>query len=284
MSARAMVSGMSTGPQRASQRTRPFLVGTNLKMNQTPAESASFAADLARAVGPRLAERRDLRVYVCPPFTSLAAAGEALLDTPIWLGAQNLHWAPEGAYTGEVSAPMLRALGVELVLVGHAERRRLFRETDAELNKKVCAALGAGLRVLLCVGETADEKSVGVGRETVARQLKIDLFDVNPTALPRLQVAYEPVWSIGAGGTPARPEDVAEIAGPLRATLRELFGDAGDTVPILYGGSVDAANAGTFTALPEIDGLLLGRSGWTVESFAGVLAAALRGRDAGVGA
>ncbi len=174
---------------------------------------------------------------------------------------------------------MLRALGVELVLVGHAERRRLFHETDPDLNKKLLAAVEAGLRVLLCVGETAEEKGYGVGRETVARQLKIALHGLDPSALSRLQVAYEPVWSIGTGGTPAQPADVTEIVVPMRATLAELFGDSGRSVPILYGGSVDAGNAGSFTALSEVDGLLLGRSGWTVDGFTKVLEAALRGRS-----
>jgi len=269
-----MTDGTERGP-------RPFLVGTNLKMNQTPADSARFVADLARAVAGKHGAGSGVQLYVCPPFTSFPAVVGPARDAGMWVGAQNMHWAEEGAYTGEVSAAMLRALGIELVLIGHAERRRLFHETDPDLNKKVLAALDAGLRVLLCAGETAEEKGFGVGPETVARQLKIDLHGVDVAALPRLQVAYEPVWSIGAGGTPARPEDVTEIAVPIRATLRQLCGEAGEAVPILYGGSVDAGNAGSFTALPEIDGLLLGRSGWTADSFAAVLDAALRGRDGG---
>ena len=259
-------------------RTRPFLVGTNLKMNQTPLESARFIDQLTPNIEPTLAANPGLQLYVCPPYTSLAAVAELTGQANIWLGAQNVHWAADGPYTGEVSAAMLIASGVELVLVGHAERRRVFLETDPDLNKKVLSATAAGLRVLLCVGETADEKGCGVGPETVARQLKIDLHGLDAAVLPRLQVAYEPVWSIGAGGTPARPEDVTEIVGPMRETLRALFGNEGNAVPILYGGSVDPSNAGSFTALPEIDGLLLGRSGWTAESFVRVLAAALAGR------
>jgi triosephosphate isomerase len=192
-----------------------------------------------------------------------------------------VHWAAEGAYTGEISVAMLRALDVDLVLLGHAERRGYFHETDTDLNKKVLAVLGAGLRVLLAVGETAEERSSGVSSETVARQLKIGLHDVAPEAVGLLQIAYEPVWSIGAGGTPARPEDIEPVAAAIRATLATLFGAAGGDVPILYGGSVDPANAGTFTALADIDGLFVGRAAWTVDGFFATYEAGLAGRAAG---
>jgi triosephosphate isomerase len=162
---------------------------------------------------------------------------------------------------------MLLALGVDLVLLGHAERRRFFHETDVELNRKVLAALGAGLRVLLAVGETAEERSFGVGGETVLRQLKIGLHGVQPAQLGLIQIAYEPVWSIGAGGVPASPDDVEPIARSIRSGLADLFGESGHEIPILYGGSVDPSNAGTFTALPDIDGLFVGRAAWTVEGF-----------------
>jgi triosephosphate isomerase len=254
--------------------TRRFLFGTNFKMNQTAADSARFVGELLESVEPR----DGVQLFVIPPFTSLPAATARAAGSPVWIGAQTMHWASDGAYTGEVSAPMLTALGVDLVLLGHAERRGLFGETDQALNKKVRAAHEAGLRVLLCVGETAEEKGYGVGAETVARQLKIALHGLDPATLPHLQLAYEPVWSIGAGGTPARPEDVAPIAAHLRATLAALVGEPGQGVPILYGGSVDPGNAGTFTALPEIDGLFVGRAAWTVEGYRDVLAAGLAGR------
>ena len=253
--------------------SRPFFFGTNFKMNQTPAESAQFYEELVGSVAPP----PDCRLFVIPPFTSLAAvAGVAGTGPrPVWVGAQNMHWEATGAYTGEISAPMLIALGVDLVLLGHAERRRHFRERDEDLNKKVLAAVAAGLRILFCVGETAEEKGYGVGPETVARQLKIGLHDLDPAALPLLQLAYEPVWSIGAGGTPALPEDVAPIAAHLRATLAARFGDPGVDVPILYGGSVDPTNAGGFVRLPDIDGLFVGRAAWTVDGYRRVLEAAL---------
>ncbi len=256
--------------------SRPYLFGTNFKMNQTPEESVRFYQHLSREL--HVAEGS--QVFIIPPFTSLAAVTSvAEADGHrIWIGAQNVHWAPDGAYTGEISVGMLQALGVDLVLLGHAERRRLFNEQDADLNRKVHAVLGAGLRVLLAVGETAEERNFGVSGETVARQLKIDLYGVTPDQVGLLQIAYEPVWSIGAGGTPAHPSDVEPIAALIRATLEELLGQPGAAIPILYGGSVDPTNAGSFTALPDIDGLFVGRAAWTVPGFIATYEAGLAGR------
>ena len=263
--------------------TRPFLFGTNFKMNQTPSESAAFYTRLAGSIDTR----SGANLFIIPPFTSLAAVSEAANDErdAIWIGAQNVHWASNGAYTGEISVPMLAALGVDLVLLGHAERRRDFHETDADLNKKVHAVLAAGLRVLLAVGETADERSFNVSEETVARQLKIALHGAAGIAgaASLVQIAYEPVWSIGAGGTPAKPEDIEPVAKAIRNTLAAILGEAGQDVPILYGGSVDPANAGSFTALPDIDGLFVGRAAWTVEGFIATFDAGLAGRNEGDG-
>jgi L-erythrulose 1-phosphate isomerase len=258
---------------------RPFLFGTNFKMNQTPAESAAFYQQLAASVQIP----PDAYLFVIPPFTSLSAVKDIAGQPPhqIWIGAQNVHWAPDGAYTGEISVGMLLAVDVDLVLLGHAERRRYFHETDVELNRKVLAALDAGLRVLLAVGETAEERSFGVGGETVLRQLRIGLYGVQPEHLGQIQIAYEPVWSIGAGGTPASPEDVAPIARLIRSGCEDLFAGSGAEVPILYGGSVDPSNAGTFTALSDIDGLFVGRAAWTVEGFIATYQAGYRGQDGG---
>jgi triosephosphate isomerase len=258
---------------------RPFLFGTNFKMNQTPTESAAFYQQLAASVQIP----PDTHLFVIPPFTSLSAVKDVAGQPPhqIWIGAQNVHWAPDGAYTGEISVGMLIALDVDLVLLGHAERRRYFHETDVELNRKVQAALGAGLRVLLAVGETAEERAFGVGGETVLRQLRIGLHDVQLEHLGQIQIAYEPVWSIGAGGTPASPEDVAPIAKLIRSGCEDLFAGAAGEIPILYGGSVDRSNAGTFTALQDIDGLFVGRAAWTVEGFIATYQAGFKGHDAG---
>jgi triosephosphate isomerase len=260
---------------------RPFLFGTNFKMNQTPTESAAFYQQLAASIQIP----PDTHLFVIPPFTSLSATKDVAGQPPhpIWVGAQNVHWAPEGAYTGEISVGMLLALDVDLVLLGHAERRRYFHETDPELNRKVLAALGAGLRVLLAVGETAEERSFGVSGETVLRQLRIGLHGVQPEHLGQIQIAYEPVWSIGAGGTPARPEDVEPIAKLIRSGCQDLFAGSGGEIPILYGGSVDPSNAGTFTALPDIEGLFVGRAAWTVEGFIATYRAGYEGRNEGDG-
>ena len=258
---------------------RPVLFGTNFKMNQTPVESAAFYQQLAASVQPRA----DTHLFVIPPFTSLSAVKEVAGPPPhpIWIGAQNVHWASDGAYTGEISVAMLLALDVDLVLLGHAERRRYFHETDVDLNRKVLAALRAGLRVLLAVGETAEERSFGVGGETVLRQLRIGLHDVQPEYLAQIQIAYEPVWSIGAGGTPASPEDVEPIAKLIRAGCNDLFAGPGEEIPILYGGSVDPSNAGTFTALPDIDGLFVGRAAWTVDGFIATYRSGSEGKNGG---
>ena len=258
---------------------RPFLFGTNFKMNQTPAESAAFY----RLLSASLQIPPDTHLFVIPPFTSLAAIREVAAPTPhqVWVGAQNVHWAPDGAYTGEISVGMLLALDVDLVLLGHAERRRYFHENDVDLNRKVLAALGAGLRVLLAVGETAEERSFGVGGETVLRQLRIGLHGVQPEQLGRVQIAYEPVWSIGAGGTPASAEDVEPIARLIRSGCEDLFGYPGGKIPILYGGSVDPGNAGRFTALPDIDGLFVGRAAWTVEGYIATYWAGYAGHNEG---
>jgi triosephosphate isomerase len=176
---------------------------------------------------------------------------------------------------------MLLALDVDLVLLGHAERRRYFHESDVDLNRKVLAALNAGLRVLLAVGETAEERSFGVGGETVLRQLRIGLHGAPPEQLGLIQIAYEPVWSIGAGGTPASPEDVEPIARLIRSGCEDLFADSGVEIPILYGGSVDPSNAGTFTALADIDGLFVGRAAWVVEGYIATYQAGYKGHHEG---
>ena len=253
---------------------RPFLFGTNLKMHQTPVESANFYRELA-AAGP-VPER--CQRFVIPPFTSLPAVTELARQerAGIWVGAQNMHWATEGAYTGEISAPMLVALGVDLVLLGHAERRDLFHETDSDVNKKVLAALEHGLRVLLCVGETADERSRGTGTEIVARQLRVALEGTDAAAIPLLQIAYEPVWSIGEGGVPAQPADVAPIVGVIRTTLYDRLGRGSQAVPVLYGGSVNPDNAAAFAAVEGIDGLFVGRAAWTASGFRATLVEGLK--------
>lgn len=259
--------------------TRPYVFGTNFKMNQTPAESAAFYRQLTALLEPP----PGVHLFALPPLTSLSAVAQVAGQPPhdIWIGAQNAHWAPEGAYTGEVSVRMLQALDIDLVLLGHAERRQHFHEADIELNRKVLAVLNANVRVLLAVGETAEERGFGVSAETVLRQVKIGLHGVSEEHLDRIMIGYEPVWSIGAGGTPATPEAVEPMAALLRDTLGERFGEASQQVPILYGGSVTPDNAATFTSLPNIDGLFVGRAAWTVDGFVATYKAGLAGSRQG---
>ncbi|MGI8642926.1 MAG: triose-phosphate isomerase family protein [Thermomicrobiales bacterium] len=258
--------------------SRRLTIGTNLKMHQTPAETAAFVEALPTPLEPVVRGRDDVQLFVIPPFTSISAADAAREPSllPLWIGGQNMHWAEEGAFTGEISARMLTGAGADLVLLGHAERRGLFGETDDALARKVPAALAAELRVLLAVGETSDERAWGVGPETVSRQLKIALIDVDPGSASRISVAYEPVWSIGSDGIPAEPGDVEPMATTIRATLADLFGAASEQIPVLYGGSVNGKNCGDFMALNDIDGLFVGRAAWTVEGFAEIVQAAIQ--------
>lgn len=261
-----------------SQTASRFFFGTNLKMHQTAAETRQFLAELKTAVPEGL----PVQLFVIPPFTSLPGLRDLAGPAGMWVGAQNMHWAPAGAFTGEISAPMLTSLGVDLVMLGHAERRRWAHETDQELQKKVNAALGAGLRVLLCVGEAAFEKECGAGCATVERQLHVNLHDVPPSNCDRLLIAYEPVWSIGEAGTPAIVGEVAPVIGRIRATLCRLFGAVGQRIPVLYGGSVNLENCRVYAAMTALDGLFVGRAAWTATGFAGVLAEALHSRKEGL--
>ncbi len=258
----------------SEQTARPRYVGTNLKLHQTPDETAAFVGGVDERTA-KAASAHNIQRFIIPPYTSLPAAVRQAEGSGIWIGAQNVHWAPDGAFTGEISVRMLQAVGVDLVLIGHAERRGLFHETDDEINAKVLAAAGAGFRVLLCIGETAAEKRYGVGHESVVRQLKIGLSDLPVDQLSQIMIGYEPVWSIGPGGTPAQPEDVAEIATEIRAALHVSFGSPGVNVPILYGGSVSPANCAEFTSLPVIDGVFVGRAAWTVDGFTDILNAVI---------
>lgn len=237
------------------------LFGTNVKMHQTATESRAFIDALALFQPPA-----DVQMFTILPFTSLPAIVEPARRAGIWVGAQNMHAAVDGEYTGEVSAPMLADIGVDLVLLGHAERRRLFHEDDVTIGRKVETALAHGLRVLLCVGETAAEKACGAGPESVVRQLKMSLHGV--ADLRRVIVAYEPVWAIGEAGTEAGPADIAPQLAAIRAAI--------DGVPLVYGGSVTEGSARRYAELAEIDGLFVGRAARSAAGFCHVLEAAYR--------
>jgi triosephosphate isomerase (TIM) len=232
------------------------LIAGNWKMYKGPAETAEFCVKLRR----READFEGIDVAVCPPFASLAVAVQILAGTDIAVAAQNVHWEAEGAFTGEVSAPMLRELGVYGAVVGHSERRQFFGETDEGVAKRARGALDTGLSVIACVGETEAEREAGETEDVLRRQLSVLEAEDN------LVVAYEPVWAIGTGKT-ATPE----IAQEAHAFIKGLL-----DVPVLYGGSVKPDNAAELLAEPDVDGALVGGASLDVESFAAICLAATR--------
>jgi L-erythrulose 1-phosphate isomerase len=257
-----------------------FLFGTNTKLQHTPEESVVFVRELA-AHASAGAMPDGIQLWYAPPFTSLIAVADMCKLSRIRLTAQNCHAENVGIGTGEIAPRILRACGVEMVMLGHAERRRDFGEGNRKINAKVLAALDENLDVLLCIGETALERDYGIAQNTLAAQMRIALFGVENAA--RIHILYEPAWAIGAGAQAADPRDIAGALRLIRAELRGLFGAAGALIPILYGGSVNAENAAHFAALPGCGGLGVGRAAWTATSFNHVLQAALSGwqqRDA----
>jgi triosephosphate isomerase len=212
-------------------------------------------------------------VAICPPFVSLEAAAEIIRDTPVRLGAQNMHAEESGAFTGEVSAPMLAAVGCDYVILGHSERRQLFGETDEGINAKVKAAMRHGLVPIVCVGETLDQREAGDEETVVGRQIDAALDGITLDAAADLVVAYEPVWAIGTGKT-ASPEQAQAMHAFIRERIGSKLGATGQEVEILYGGSVKPNNAAELFAQPDIDGGLIGGASLDAESFAAIVDAA----------
>ena len=251
---------------------RDVIIAGNWKMHTTPGD----AGPLARTIAARTRIPGVVRVF-CPPFTSLAAVSTALAedDPDVGVGAQNVHHELQGAYTGEIAAPMLAGLA-SWVIVGHSERRRDAAETDALIGRKLGRAVEAGLRPILCVGEQLDEREAGQQEAVVQRQLRGALDGQTPETLHAagLVIAYEPVWAIGTGRT-ASGRDAAAMAAAIRATLAELgFAAAGEEIPVLYGGSVTTASIDEFMAEPSIDGALVGGASLKPDEMAGIVARA----------
>ncbi|MGH7404378.1 MAG: triose-phosphate isomerase [Candidatus Methylomirabilales bacterium] len=245
---------------------KPLIAG-NWKMYQTTGQAVALVERL-RAL---LAEIAVVDVVVCPPFTAMQAVAEALKGSRIGLGAQNMHWEGEGAYTGEVSPVMLTDLGCRYVILGHSERRQYFGETDLNVNRKVRAALRHHLAPILCVGETFGEREEGRTFPVVEGQLRGGLSDIPPQAGEGIVVAYEPVWAIGTGHT-ATPEQAATVHAFIRKELGEVWGEAaGRAVRILYGGSVKPDNIDALMAAPEIDGALVGGASLKADAFARIV-------------
>jgi triosephosphate isomerase len=245
------------------------LIAGNWKMHKTIAE----ARRLVTALLPRAAAAEGVEVAVCPPFVALPAVVRAARGSPLGVYAQNMHHAPEGAFTGEVSAPMLVEVGVHGVILGHSERREHFGETDRALAQKVPAAIEAGLVPILCVGETEEERERGDTERKLRHQVQEDLAKVPPDRVGDVVIAYEPIWAIGTGHV-ATPEQAQEAIAFVRALVADRARDQADRTRILYGGSVKAENAAELLALPDVDGALVGGASLDPESFAAIVAAA----------
>ena len=239
--------------------------GTNTKMYKNIAQTVEFLTELDGLTADL--SREELELFVIPSFTTLESARRCVPPERIALGAQNMGWEDEGQFTGEISPLMLREVGVQIVEIGHSERRHVLGETDEMENRKVLCALRHGFTPLLCIGETGAQKELGISDEVLRTQLKAGLHGVAPEAAGRLWVAYEPVWAIGVSGVPASPAYAAAKHQVIRSCLTDLFGEAGARVPILYGGSVNPENAPRLLPLPNIDGLFIGRSAWDAGRF-----------------
>ena len=247
---------------------KPIIAG-NWKMNKTPSEAKALVTELIPLV-----KDANCDVVVGVPAVNFAAVAEVIKGTNIKLGAQNMHWKESGAYTGELSAAMLKECGVEYVILGHSERRQYFGETDETVNKRTTAAIKAGLTCMMCVGETLDEREADLVNEVIGRQLKVGLKGLTAQDAAKLVIAYEPVWAIGTGKT-ATPEQAQQVHAFIRETLGKIFGtETAETIRIQYGGSMKPGNAAELLAQKDIDGGLIGGAALKAADFAGIISAA----------
>lgn len=255
-------------------KQKKLYLGTNTKMYKTIALTEDFLISLKERTAN--ISRDELELFVIPSFTTLYRARRCAEPDEIHLGAQNMGWEDEGQFSGEISPLMLKEVGVELVMIGHSERRHVLMETDEMENKKVLCALRHGLTPLLCIGETAEEKSFGLSDEVLRTQLKVGLHGVSAEDAARVWIAYEPVWAIGVDGVPATKEYAEEKHCVIRQCVNTLFGsEVGERIPLLYGGSVNPRNAVELIPMRNIDGLFIGRSAWNAESFESIIRSVL---------
>ena len=242
---------------------RTPLIAGNWKMYKTVAETVKHVT-LLRAL---VKDITDVEIVVAPPFPSIRAAADGLRGSNVLVAAQNLHWEREGAFTGEVSAPMIKEAGAELVIIGHSERRTLFGETDATVNRKIGAAFASDLTPIVCIGETLDQRERNETLDVLDRQIKTGLDGVTAAQLGRLVLAYEPVWAIGTGRN-ATPAQAGEAHHHIRQRLRQWFGaEAADRCRVIYGGSVKPENIRDLVAQPDVDGALVGGASLDVRAF-----------------
>lgn len=252
-----------------NKELRKAVIAGNWKMNKTPVE----AAELINEMKP-LVENADCDVVICVPYVDLQTALYCTEGTNIKVGAENCHWEEKGAFTGEISPSMLTSMGVEYVVIGHSERRQYFGETDDTVSKRVDAALRAGLKVILCVGETLEQREKNITFETVSTQTKIALQNVTEEQLKDVIIAYEPVWAIGTGKT-ATSEQANEVNNYIRGLIAELYStDAANAFVVQYGGSMNAGNAAELLAMEDIDGGLIGGASLKAPDFATIVKAA----------
>ena len=252
-----------------NKATRKAVIAGTWKMNKTPAETT----EIINAMKP-LVKDADCSVVLCVPYVDIHAALEAANGSNIEIGAENCHWEKSGAYTGEISADMLVAMGVKYVITGHSERRQYFGETDITVNKRTLAAVNAGLTAIVCVGETLEQREQGITAELVAMQTKIALGGIAKDQLDKIIIAYEPVWAIGTGKT-ATSDQAEEVCAVIRATIAEIYdNDAAEALTIQYGGSMNAANADELVSKVNVDGGLIGGASLKAEDFSIIVKAA----------
>jgi len=250
---------------------RKKIVAGNWKMNKLVGDAVA----LASGIKAKLADKADVEVVLCPTFTALKSVGEVIAGTQVKLGAQNMHWEKDGAFTGEISSDMLRDTGCQYVILGHSERRQFFGETDAGVNRKVKVALAANLTPIVCVGETLEEREANKTEDVVTTQVTKSLAGLDETGFRRIVVAYEPVWAIGTGrtATPAQAQDVHAL---IRRVLAKMCNPgAAQAVRIQYGGSMKPANAKELMSQPDIDGGLIGGAALDAASFIAIVEAAV---------
>lgn len=249
---------------------RRYVIAGNWKMNFTPTEAASFI----NSIKPMVEGKNNCDIVFCAPYVTIAAAMEAAKGSNIKIGAQNVHFEEKGAFTGEVSAKMLREIGVEYVIVGHSERRQYFGETDETVNLRARAALKAGIKVILCLGEVKEQRLAGITDEVVAMQTKLDLAEITEEELENVIIAYEPVWAIGTGLT-ATPEQADETCGVIRRTVAKMYGESvAEKIIIQYGGSMNDKNANDLLSKENVDGGLIGGASLVPEKFTAIVNAA----------
>lgn len=247
-----------------------MLIAGNWKMNTSLPEGESLARDIASGIAEEDAKFDAVDFAVCPPFVHLQAVGEALAESPVALGAQDVHSEDEGAYTSDVSAPMLTSVGCTYAIVGHSERREYYGETDEDVNRKAKQARAHGLIPIICIGETLDQRQAGEAAEVVQAQLDGALSGIEVEAGDQIVVAYEPVWAIGTGES-ATPEQAQEMHALIRSDLSDRYGTSvGRSVALLYGGSMKPHNAANLLSQADVDGGLIGSASLKAESFLGI--------------